>query len=62
MADAIHNCNDSSRMEIASQSELEVPGIKKLRSAKLCEVFDPGDMLLFVAADRLGLDGEAHSH
>jgi len=61
MADAIHNCNDSSRMETASQSELDVLGVKKSRSGKVREVFNPGDRLLFVATDRLGLDGEAHS-
>jgi len=32
---------------------LELPGIKKLRSGKVREVFDLGDSLLFVATDRL---------
>lgn len=34
-------------------SSLELPGIKKLRSGKVREVFDLGDTLLFVATDRL---------
>ena len=32
---------------------LEIPGIPKLRSGKVREVFDLGDTLLFVATDRL---------
>jgi phosphoribosylaminoimidazole-succinocarboxamide synthase len=32
---------------------LELPGIPKLRSGKVREVFDLGEMLLFVATDRL---------
>src|SRR5436305_6430966 len=32
---------------------LELPGIPKLRSGKVREVFDLGDTLLFVATDRL---------
>lgn len=32
---------------------LDLPGIKKLRSGKVREVFDLGDSLLFVATDRL---------
>ena len=32
---------------------LELPGIKKLRSGKVREVFDLGDTLLFVATDRI---------
>jgi phosphoribosylaminoimidazole-succinocarboxamide synthase len=35
------------------QSAIELPGIKKLRSGKVREVFDLGDILLFVATDRL---------
>lgn len=31
----------------------ELPGIKKLRSGKVREVFDLGEMLLFVATDRI---------
>src|SRR5438105_11667989 len=33
--------------------EIELPGIKKLRSGKVREVFDLGDTLLFVVSDRL---------
>jgi phosphoribosylaminoimidazole-succinocarboxamide synthase len=33
--------------------DLELPGIPKLRSGKVREVFDLGDTLLFVATDRL---------
>src|SRR5436853_722994 len=35
------------------QSFLDLPGIKKLRSGKVREVFDLGETLLFVATDRL---------
>lgn len=34
-------------------TSLELPGISKLRSGKVREVFDLGDTLLFVATDRL---------
>jgi len=40
-------------MEIAPQSSIDLPGIKKLRSGKVREVFDLGETLLFVATDRL---------
>jgi phosphoribosylaminoimidazole-succinocarboxamide synthase len=40
-------------MKTVLQSELELPGIKKLRSGKVREVFDLGDTLLFVATDRI---------
>jgi phosphoribosylaminoimidazole-succinocarboxamide synthase len=33
--------------------QLDLPGIKKLKSGKVREVFDLGDRLLFVASDRL---------
>src|SRR5580704_2002535 len=33
--------------------QLEMPGIKKLKSGKVREVFDLGDKLLFVASDRI---------
>jgi phosphoribosylaminoimidazole-succinocarboxamide synthase len=33
--------------------EIELPGIRKLRSGKVREVFDLGDTLLFVVSDRL---------
>jgi phosphoribosylaminoimidazole-succinocarboxamide synthase len=35
------------------QSIIDLPGIKKLRSGKVREVFDLGDTLLFVVTDRL---------
>jgi len=34
-------------------SDIELPGIKKVRSGKVREVFDLGETLLFVATDRL---------
>ena len=34
-------------------TSLDLPGIKKLRSGKVREVFDLGDTLLFVATDRI---------
>src|SRR5256885_10181554 len=40
-------------MKTATQSSIELPGIKKLRSGKVREVFDLGDMLLFVVTDRI---------
>ena len=40
-------------MTTALQSNLDLPGIKKLRSGKVREVFDLGETLLFVATDRL---------
>src|ERR1700689_25187 len=33
--------------------KLELPGLKKLKSGKVREVFDLGDRLLFVATDRI---------
>src|SRR5271166_5886270 len=33
--------------------KLELPGVKKLKSGKVREVFDLGDRLLFVATDRI---------
>src|SRR5260221_14003264 len=33
--------------------QLELPGIKKLKSGKVREVFDLGDRLLFIATDRI---------
>src|SRR5438874_9823488 len=33
--------------------QLDLPGIKKLKSGKVREVFDLGDRLLFVATDRI---------
>jgi phosphoribosylaminoimidazole-succinocarboxamide synthase len=40
-------------MQSTPQSSIDLPGIKKLRSGKVREVFDLGDKLLFVATDRL---------
>src|ERR1700730_10534297 len=40
-------------MQTAPQSIVDLPGIKKLRSGKVREVFDLGDTLLFVVTDRL---------
>jgi phosphoribosylaminoimidazole-succinocarboxamide synthase len=40
-------------MATSPQSFLDLPGIKKLRSGKVREVFDLGETLLFVATDRL---------
>jgi phosphoribosylaminoimidazole-succinocarboxamide synthase len=40
-------------MQTSAQSSIDLPGIKKLRSGKVREVFDLGDTLLFVATDRL---------
>src|SRR6266496_157596 len=41
------------RMQIATQTSIDIPGIKKLRSGKVREVFDLGDTLLFVVTDRI---------
>src|SRR2546428_6375691 len=40
-------------MQPSSQASIDLPGIKKLRSGKVREVFDLGETLLFVATDRL---------
>src|SRR6184192_1694331 len=40
-------------MQITPQSSIDLPGIKKLCSGKVREVFDLGDTLLFVVSDRL---------
>ncbi len=40
-------------MQTTPQSIVDLPGIKKLRSGKVREVFDLGDTLLFVVTDRL---------
>jgi phosphoribosylaminoimidazole-succinocarboxamide synthase len=40
-------------MQISPQSSVDLPGIKKLRSGKVREVFDLGDTLLFVVTDRI---------
>ncbi len=40
-------------MQPASQTSIDLPGIRKLRSGKVREVFDLCETLLFVATDRL---------
>ena len=40
-------------MQTQLQSSIDLPGIKKLRSGKVREVFDLGETLLFVATDRI---------
>src|SRR5438067_753631 len=40
-------------LEHSALSSIELPGIKKLRSGKVREVFDLGDTLLFVVTDRI---------
>src|SRR6187549_929860 len=40
-------------LQNASITSLELPGIPKLRSGKVREVFDLGETLLFVTTDRL---------
>lgn len=40
-------------MQTTAQSIVDLPGIKKLRSGKVREVFDLGETLLFVVTDRL---------
>src|SRR5213082_4234116 len=40
-------------METSLQSVINLPGIQKLRSGKVREVFDLGETLLFVATDRI---------
>ena len=40
-------------MQIATQTSIALPGIEKLRSGKVREVFDLGDTLLFVVTDRI---------
>lgn len=45
-----HTCGDMSAEPLLS---LELPGIKKVKSGKVREVFDLGEHLLFVATDRI---------
>src|SRR6202011_2809814 len=40
-------------MQTSAQSIVDLPGINKLRSGKVREVFDLGDTLLFVVTDRI---------
>src|SRR5215471_20993957 len=44
---------ERSPMQVATQSTIDLPGFKKLRSGKVREVFDLGETLLFVVTDRL---------
>ena len=43
----------SASLERPTLSSIDLPGIKKLRSGKVREVFDLGDTLLFVVTDRI---------
>jgi phosphoribosylaminoimidazole-succinocarboxamide synthase len=40
-------------MQIETRASIDLPGIKKLRSGKVREVFDLGETLLFVVTDRI---------
>ena len=40
-------------MQTNLQSSIELPGIKRVRSGKVREVFDLGETLLFVVTDRI---------
>src|SRR5207247_10066096 len=40
-------------MQTSPQSSIDLPGIQKLRSGKVREVFDLGETLLFVVTDRI---------
>src|SRR5437667_11920 len=40
-------------MQTHAQSIIDLPGVNKLRSGKVREVFDLGETLLFVATDRI---------
>src|SRR2546423_9548113 len=40
-------------MQMDAQSIVDLPGVEKLRSGKVREVFDLGETLLFVATDRI---------
>jgi phosphoribosylaminoimidazole-succinocarboxamide synthase len=40
-------------MQVATQASIDLPGIQKLRSGKVREVFDLGETLLFVVTDRI---------
>jgi phosphoribosylaminoimidazole-succinocarboxamide synthase len=40
-------------MQITTQSSIDLPGVKKLRSGKVREVFDLDETLLFVVTDRI---------
>ncbi len=40
-------------MQTSLQSTIDLPGINRLRSGKVREVFDLGETLLFVVTDRI---------
>jgi phosphoribosylaminoimidazole-succinocarboxamide synthase len=40
-------------MQTTTESSIELPRIRKVRSGKVREIFDLGDTLLFVASDRI---------
>src|ERR671930_433333 len=40
-------------MQTHAQSAIDIPGVKKLRSGKVREVYDLGETLLFIATDRI---------
>jgi phosphoribosylaminoimidazole-succinocarboxamide synthase len=42
-------------MQIDVRSFVDLSGVKNLRSGTVREIFDPGDMLLFVASDRISV-------
>jgi phosphoribosylaminoimidazole-succinocarboxamide synthase len=44
---------DRLQMQTITQTRIDLPGINKLRSGKVREVFDLGETLLFVATDRI---------
>jgi phosphoribosylaminoimidazole-succinocarboxamide synthase len=53
MLDSLPFIRHDSRVQNTPITSLDLPGIKKLRSGKVREVFDLGETLLFVATDRL---------
>src|SRR4026208_1217932 len=44
---------ETGTLQTTPQSSIDLPGIKKLRSGKVREVFDLGETLLFVVTDRI---------
>jgi phosphoribosylaminoimidazole-succinocarboxamide synthase len=40
-------------MQSTSQTSIDLPGIRKVRSGKVREIFDLGDTLLFIVTDRI---------
>jgi phosphoribosylaminoimidazole-succinocarboxamide synthase len=58
LAFTLHSTLDTRRTHIPAMPnetvlQLELPGIKKLKSGKVREIFDLGDQFLFVASDRI---------